>query len=173
MQRTRMQDKTDLRALAYQSRRSTGINTGTAELPTVHTTGKKIIKGDKTNGGVVDAGTQGTKTKHRNVSRLRTAGNEMTKTEVVKILEADILIYTAALHWNVARSATGNEPPRVIYVAEFIDEIAERICSSFDNTILTRRAVLHLAGWFTEHMIREQYAKLVEKKTDEQTENKL
>lgn len=90
----------------------------------------------------------------------------MTQAEVVKILESDILIYTAALHWNVARSATGNEPPRIIYVSEFINEIAKRICNSFDNTMLTEGAVLHLAGWFTEHMIREQYAKLVERKTE-------
>lgn len=87
----------------------------------------------------------------------------MNEEQVIEILEADTLIYTAALHWNVARSAYNDEAPKVIYVREFIDLIAERILATFDPSILTAKAVTHLARWYTEHLIREQYARLVNK----------
>ena len=85
----------------------------------------------------------------------------MTDLEVIDILENDTLIYTAALHYNVAKYAYYDEPPRIIYVQEFINEIASRILKTFDSSILTKKTVLHLAHWYTEHMIREQYAALV------------
>lgn len=89
----------------------------------------------------------------------------MDEIQIIEILEKDTLIYTAALHWNVARCAYMDEPPRIIYVREFIDEIANRIFKTFDPSILTKRSVLHMAHWYTEHMIREQYALLVNKPT--------
>jgi hypothetical protein len=90
----------------------------------------------------------------------------MTKEEVIHVLQKDILLYTAAIHWNVARSAYTNSPPKIIYVNEFIEEICSRILNTFDPTILNKRSVIHLAHWYTEHMIREQYGLLVNRPHD-------
>lgn len=90
----------------------------------------------------------------------------MTESKVLEILREDILIYTAAIHWNVVRSAGTDAPPRVIYIEEFIAELSRRIVNSFDPSILNKQSVKHLANWYTEHMIREQYAKLVNKHYD-------
>lgn len=87
----------------------------------------------------------------------------MTTLEVQYILENDILIYTASIHWNVVRSQVEGTHPKVIYVEEYINEITRRIINSFDITILTPKSVLHLAHWFSENLIREQYARLVNK----------
>lgn len=87
----------------------------------------------------------------------------MTEKEVIAILENDLVIYTAAIHYNVARSAVNNEPPRIIYVADFVHSVTKKILSTFDPTILTKKSVLHLAHWYIEGMIREQYAQLVNK----------
>jgi hypothetical protein len=84
-------------------------------------------------------------------------------TNVYAILESDILIYTASIHWNVVRSHVNGVQPKVIYVDEYINEITNRIINSFDPSILTKKSVLHLAHWYSEHMIREQYAQLVNK----------
>ena len=89
----------------------------------------------------------------------------VTRIEAIAILESDLVIYTAALHWNVARSAYNNEAPKVIYVEEFISKLVDRIYSSFDASIITKTSLLHLAHWYTEAMIREQYAMLVNKPT--------
>lgn len=88
---------------------------------------------------------------------------EVTKEQAISILERDIVIYTAALHWNVARSAYNNEAPKVIYVEDFIHRLANKIYSAFDSTIITEKSLLHLAHWYTESMIREEYAQLVNK----------
>lgn len=90
----------------------------------------------------------------------------MTHDEVLAILRKDILIYTAAIHWNVVRSASNNAPPKVIYIEEFIGEVARRITNGFDPSILNKKSVLHLANWFTEHLIREEYGRLVNKPHD-------
>lgn len=87
----------------------------------------------------------------------------MTREQVFDILEKDTLIYTAAIHWNVVKSAVNGEPPRVIYIEEFITEVSSRILSTFDPSIMTPKAVMHLAHWYTENMIREQYARLINK----------
>lgn len=87
----------------------------------------------------------------------------MNEKEVIDILESDIVIYTAAIHYNVARSAANNEPPRIIYIHDFIQDVSKKIVNSFDESLLTKKSVLHLAHWFIEGMIREQYSKLVNK----------
>ena len=92
----------------------------------------------------------------------------ITRQEAFEILEKDLVIYTAALHWNVARSAYNDEAPKIIYVEEFIAKLIERIYSSFDTSIITKHSLLHLAHWYTESMIREQYGNLVNKTTGNQ-----
>lgn len=87
----------------------------------------------------------------------------MTEKEVIEILERDIVIYTASLHWNVCRSAYHNEQPKVIYVQDFIELVAKKILATFDPSILTKKSVMHLAHWYIEGMIREQYSNLVNK----------
>jgi hypothetical protein len=89
--------------------------------------------------------------------------SKVTKEQAISILESDLVIYTAALHWNVARSAYNNQAPKVIYVEEFIHRLANKIYSAFDSTIITEKSLLHLAHWYTEAMIREEYAQLVNK----------
>ena len=93
-----------------------------------------------------------------NIPHLITKVNEK---EVKEILHNSNLIYTAAIHWNVIKSAVNGEPPRIIYIEQFINEICSRILGTFDPSILTENSLMHLAHWYTEHMIREQYSKLV------------
>ena len=87
----------------------------------------------------------------------------MSEDEVIHILENDIVIYTASIHYNVVRSAVNNQPPKVIYVQEFINAVANKIMTTFDPSILTKKSVMHLAHWYIEGMIREQYSALVNK----------
>lgn len=87
----------------------------------------------------------------------------MTANQVKEILESDVVIYTAAIHFNVVKSAAMNLPPKIIYIEDFIDTLTNRILSTFDASILTKKSVMHLAHWYIEGMIREQYSILVNK----------
>lgn len=86
----------------------------------------------------------------------------MNYSDIVELLERDTLIYTAAIHWNVIRSASNSEPPKIIYVHEFIEMIAKKIEGTFDMNLMNKHSVMHLAHWYTENLIRSEYSKLVE-----------